>query len=77
MSRSTHEKFALTLSYPRYSDGTKKKDITVWGYRNVWFRFEPHVSRKRNPRMPQNPGEEGDGWEGDATSYPIFGGHDL
>jgi hypothetical protein len=31
----------LTLSYPRYSDETKKKDITVWGYRNVWFRFEP------------------------------------
>ena len=28
----------------RYSDESKKTDITVWGYRNVWFRFEPHDS---------------------------------
>ena len=28
-------------SLARYSDETKQDDITVWGYRNVWFRFEP------------------------------------
>lgn len=46
----THYKVlqAVTAALQQYSDETKKKDITVWGYRNVWFRFEPHeVSRCR------------------------------
>lgn len=40
----THYKVlqAVTAALQQYSDETKKKDITVWGYRNVWFRFEPH-----------------------------------
>jgi len=40
----THYKVlqAVTAALQQYSDESKKKDITVWGYRNVWFRFEPH-----------------------------------
>eukprot|EP00435_Cladocopium_sp_Y103_P003469 s4748_g1.t1 len=58
----THYKVlqAVTAALQQYSDETKKKDITVWGYRNVWFRFEPHESQQ-NPRgtcQPQNPGDE-------------------
>merc|ERR1719382_2078817 len=25
----------------QYAEEEKREDITVWGYRNVWFRFEP------------------------------------
>jgi len=39
----THYKVlqAVTSAVQRYSEEKKKKDILVWGYRNVWFRFEP------------------------------------
>lgn len=36
--------FVWKNGHYRYSDESKKTDITVWGYRNVWFRFEPHAS---------------------------------
>ncbi|CAJ1337233.1 unnamed protein product [Effrenium voratum] len=39
----THYKVlqAATAALSQYSEETKREDITVWGYRNVWFRFEP------------------------------------
>merc|ERR1719301_264202 len=33
---------AVTAGVQQYVDETKEKDMTVWGYRNVWFRFQPH-----------------------------------
>lgn len=40
----THYKVlqAVTAALQQYSEETCREDITVWGYRNVWFRFEPH-----------------------------------
>eukprot|EP00928_Gymnodinium_smaydae_P068912 TRINITY_DN5220_c2_g3_i1.p1 TRINITY_DN5220_c2_g3~~TRINITY_DN5220_c2_g3_i1.p1 ORF type:complete len:843 (-),score=241.61 TRINITY_DN5220_c2_g3_i1:171-2624(-) len=40
----THYKVlqAVTSATQQYLDETKRDDIMVWGYRNVWFRFEPH-----------------------------------
>ncbi|CAE7873640.1 unnamed protein product [Symbiodinium necroappetens] len=40
----THYKVlqAVTAALQQYSEETSRQDITVWGYRNVWFRFEPH-----------------------------------
>merc|ERR1712151_167007 len=39
----THYKVlqAVTSAIEEY-EKEKTEDITVWGYRNVWFRFEPH-----------------------------------
>ncbi|CAK9005291.1 Glucosamine-6-phosphate deaminase (GlcN6P deaminase) (GNPDA) (Glucosamine-6-phosphate isomerase) [Durusdinium trenchii] len=40
----THYKVlqAVTSALQQHAEETKRDDITVWGYRNVWFRFEPH-----------------------------------
>jgi len=40
----THYKVlqAVTSAIQQYSEEEKRDDITIWGYRNVWFRFEPH-----------------------------------
>jgi len=40
----THYKVlqAATAAIEQFADEEKPKDLTVWGYRNVWFRFEPH-----------------------------------
>eukprot|EP00443_Scrippsiella_acuminata_P014913 CAMPEP_0115211776 /NCGR_PEP_ID=MMETSP0270-20121206/22938_1 /TAXON_ID=71861 /ORGANISM="Scrippsiella trochoidea, Strain CCMP3099" /LENGTH=816 /DNA_ID=CAMNT_0002625475 /DNA_START=34 /DNA_END=2485 /DNA_ORIENTATION=+ len=40
----THYKVlqAATAAIEQYADEEKPEDLTVWGYRNVWFRFEPH-----------------------------------
>ncbi|CAE7584330.1 nagB [Symbiodinium pilosum] len=40
----THYKVlqAATAALQQYAEETGREDITVWGYRNVWFRFEPH-----------------------------------
>ncbi len=39
----THYKVlqAVTEALRQYSDETGRKDIRIWGYRNVWFRFHP------------------------------------
>jgi glucosamine-6-phosphate deaminase len=39
----THYKVmqATAAGLKLYSDAAKREDITVWGYRNVWFRFHP------------------------------------
>ncbi|CAE8635894.1 unnamed protein product [Polarella glacialis] len=40
----THYKVlqAVTAALQQHAEQEKRDDITVWGYRNVWFRFEPH-----------------------------------
>merc|ERR1712151_61977 len=40
----THYKVlqAVTAATEQYMQEAPEKDMTVWGYRNVWFRFEPH-----------------------------------
>jgi len=40
----THYKVlqAATAAIQQYAEEEKREDITIWGYRNVWFRFEPH-----------------------------------
>lgn len=40
----THYKVlqAATAAIQQYAEAEKREDVTVWGYRNVWFRFEPH-----------------------------------
>jgi len=40
----THYKVlqAATAAVKQYAEEDKHEDITIWGYRNVWFRFEPH-----------------------------------
>lgn len=39
----THYKMlqATTAAVQQYAEATGREDIIVWGYRNVWFRFEP------------------------------------
>jgi len=39
----THYKMlqATTAAIQQYAEAAGRQDITVWGYRNVWFRFEP------------------------------------
>mmetsp|Transcript_66405 Transcript_66405/g.205731 ORF Transcript_66405/g.205731 Transcript_66405/m.205731 type:complete len:167 (+) Transcript_66405:690-1190(+) len=39
----THYKVlqAATAAIQQYAEEEKRHDLTVWGYRNVWFRFEP------------------------------------
>ncbi|WP_456441359.1 glucosamine-6-phosphate deaminase, partial [Caldithrix abyssi] len=39
----THYKVlqAVSTALKLYSEETGKKDITIWGYRNVWYRFHP------------------------------------
>jgi glucosamine-6-phosphate deaminase len=39
----THYKMlqATTAAIQQYAEKEKRQDLTVWGYRNVWFRFEP------------------------------------
>jgi glucosamine-6-phosphate deaminase len=32
---------AITEALKRYEKTSGRSDITVWGYRNVWFRFHP------------------------------------
>ncbi|MBD3378765.1 glucosamine-6-phosphate deaminase [candidate division KSB1 bacterium] len=43
---STHYKVLQTLAQALhiYQEETGRKDIQVWGYRNVWFRFHPSES---------------------------------
>merc|ERR1712232_61542 len=40
----THYKVlqAVTGAVQQYADEEKPENLTIWGYRNVWFRFEPH-----------------------------------
>merc|ERR1712190_353880 len=40
----THYKVlqAVTAAIEEYDKEDNSGDVTVWGYRNVWFRFEPH-----------------------------------
>jgi len=40
----THYKVlqAATAAVSQYAEEEKPEDLTIWGYRNVWFRFEPH-----------------------------------
>lgn len=40
----THYKVlqACTAAIEQYVEEEKPEDFTVWGYRNVWFRFDPH-----------------------------------
>eukprot|EP00932_Pfiesteria_piscicida_P008091 SRR837773.18386.p1 GENE.SRR837773.18386~~SRR837773.18386.p1 ORF type:complete len:624 (-),score=241.59 SRR837773.18386:149-1870(-) len=40
----THYKVlqAVTAATEQYRDESQIKDLTIWGYRNVWFRFDPH-----------------------------------
>merc|ERR1740121_1270176 len=40
----THYKVlqAATAAVAQYAEEEKPEDMTIWGYRNVWFRFEPH-----------------------------------
>lgn len=40
----THYKVlqAATAAIQQYAEEENRTDLTVWGYRNVWFRFEPH-----------------------------------
>jgi len=40
----THYKVlqAATAAIEQYAAEEKPDDLVVWGYRNVWFRFEPH-----------------------------------
>jgi len=40
----THYKVlqAATAAIERYAEEGKREDVCIWGYRNVWFRFEPH-----------------------------------
>merc|ERR1719253_1488509 len=39
----THYKVlqAVTAAIDEHAKETKRKDLVVWGYRNVWFRFQP------------------------------------
>jgi len=39
----THYKVlqAATAAIQQYAEEEKRHDLTIWGYRNVWFRFEP------------------------------------
>merc|ERR1719301_469922 len=32
---------ATTAAIQQYADAAKRNDLVIWGYRNVWFRFEP------------------------------------
>jgi len=40
----THYKVlqAVTGALQKYQEETKRNDLVVWGYRNVWFKFQPH-----------------------------------
>jgi len=40
----THYKVlqAATSAMQQYAEETGRDDLVAWGYRNVWFRFEPH-----------------------------------
>jgi len=40
----THYKVlqAVTAAIETYAKDVPDKEMTVWGYRNVWFRFDPH-----------------------------------
>lgn len=40
----THYKVlqACTAALEQYANEEKPENLSVWGYRNVWFRFEPH-----------------------------------
>jgi glucosamine-6-phosphate deaminase len=40
----THYKVmqATSAALNVYAEKSGRKDITIWGYRNVWFRFQPH-----------------------------------
>jgi glucosamine-6-phosphate deaminase len=40
----THYKVlqAATSAIQQYAEETGRDDLIAWGYRNVWFRFEPH-----------------------------------
>jgi len=40
----THYKVmqATSAALNVYSEKTGRKDLTIWGYRNVWFRYQPH-----------------------------------
>jgi glucosamine-6-phosphate deaminase len=40
----THYKVlqAATSAMQQYAEETGRDDLIAWGYRNVWFRFEPH-----------------------------------
>lgn len=33
---------AATAAIQQYAEETGRDDLVAWGYRNVWFRFEPH-----------------------------------
>merc|ERR1719198_1906943 len=39
----THYKVlqAVTAAIQKHQEETKREDLLVWGYRNVWFRFHP------------------------------------
>jgi len=39
----THYKVlqAVTAAVQRHAEETKREDLVIWGYRNVWFRFQP------------------------------------
>merc|ERR1719301_338176 len=32
---------ATTAAIQQYADAAKRDDLVIWGYRNVWFRFQP------------------------------------
>merc|ERR1719389_309454 len=40
----THYKVlqAVTAAVQKHAEDEEREDLTIWGYRNVWFRFEPH-----------------------------------
>jgi len=40
----THYKVlqAVTSALQKHAEETKRDDLVVWGYRNVWFKFQPH-----------------------------------
>lgn len=40
----THYKVlqAVTAALNQHAEKEKRDDLVVWGYRNVWYRFEPH-----------------------------------
>jgi len=40
----THYKVlqAVTAAVQKHAEETGREDLVIWGYRNVWFRFQPH-----------------------------------
>merc|ERR1711907_442799 len=40
----THYKVlqAVTAAVQKHAEQTGREDLVIWGYRNLWFRFQPH-----------------------------------